>query len=590
MGEQRHLSPRDAEFLALEPQTIFATAIVFRMIEGRGAPTIPQLRAKVRDCLPQVPELGRRAVPVPGHLAPPRWVDVNELDEDYHIRRFGPDREVSVDELAVISARLMSLKLDLSKPLWRFLVIERVAGGRFCVVAQMHHAMGDGLAALGMFVVALTDLGAVLPTAASPPDGDSGPVPDGSALVREALAYRLRAGVRGAGALSRAVTPTQWPRLGSTATSLYRLSRRPAFRPSDPPPWAIRGPDRARVDFWQASLSDMRRVRNTLAPSGTVNDVVLAAVANGVRQYYEARGWIPRDVHALIPFSFRSESGDPGAGNVFSELGVRLPVTVSDPVERLRCIHSQTHELKDAHAAEATALVSKVLGQRWVPPPVRTGLAQRLFTYDLLVSNLRGPQVPLYGFGGEVEAVFPAQGPVSGLSLTLISVRDRVCFALSVGRESMVDVNAFIEGVKTGFEAFREAAAHVRAVQGVAHFAPLPEPTQLALGSGLDQLNAPAGTTVIAQGSTGDAFYIVRSGTLEIIKDGEPCRRLAPGDSFGEVALVEDIPRTATVRAVSDAQLWRIDRDSFLTVLSDHAPARRVAQVIVDGRLGGLGE
>jgi diacylglycerol O-acyltransferase / wax synthase len=585
------LSFQDAHFLLQEPQPIFATAIVFRAEDGAVTPTINDLRARVRNCLSHVPELRRRAVRVPGDIAAPVWVDVEDFDFEYHVRRFGPQREVSVDELAVISGRLMSLRMDMSKPLWRFLVVEKVAGGRFSVVAQMHHGMGDGLAALGLFVTALMDLGGFLPTDPSPPPWNRGDAPTQVELVREALVFRARSAFGALRASSRALRPTRWPDVARTTKSVYRITR-PTGDATEAPPWEIRAPERPHVDYWQASLSDMKRIRNALAPAGTINDVVLSAVAHGMWRYYQHAGRPARDTWAMVPFSFRPKWGavTPAGGNAFSHLRVRLPVTEADPVKRLRTLQAQTHELKQIDAAEANALLSHLLERKWIPERLVRSMNDRVFSYDCLVSNIPGPQVPMYCFGSELEAVFPVQGPVAGLSLTLISVRDSVCFALSVGSNSMPAPRIFVEGVKSCLDTLREAAARVRAVQGVALFAPLPESLQLELGSGLEEKVIRSGAVVFEQGAVGDSFYIVRSGTLEVVEDEESRRVLGSGDSFGEIALVEEIARTATVRAVTDSRLWLVERDTFMAVVSQDRNVRKVAHVLVDSRLGALGE
>jgi CRP-like cAMP-binding protein len=128
--------------------------------------------------------------------------------------------------------------------------------------------------------------------------------------------------------------------------------------------------------------------------------------------------------------------------------------------------------------------------------------------------------------------------------------------------------------------------AHLELLQRIPIFSALPAPTLERLASELDTVIAPAGTPVIRQGDHGDRFYIVEAGGLRVSVDGSPGRELGPGDSFGEIALLRDVPRTATVEAETDSRLLALERDAFLDAVTGHPPSARAADVVVGARLG----
>jgi CRP-like cAMP-binding protein len=125
-------------------------------------------------------------------------------------------------------------------------------------------------------------------------------------------------------------------------------------------------------------------------------------------------------------------------------------------------------------------------------------------------------------------------------------------------------------------------------MRGVPFLGPLPEATLERIASLLEPVPAAAGTAVFEQGDAGDRFYLVEAGDLVVQRDGAEVARLGPGDYFGEIALVQDVPRTATVRPLTDAALLALDRDEFIAAVTGHAPSREAADAVVMARLGGL--
>jgi diacylglycerol O-acyltransferase / wax synthase len=431
------LSGLDAGFLAMETATMRLHVSAVMVFEPESAPpdgpTLPfeRVRQVVAERLHLVPPLRRRAVRVPFGLHHPVWVEDPDFDLDYHLRRVSVPAPGGPNELSALVGEVAGRPLDLDRPLWEMHVVEGLESGHFAVVTKLHHATIDG--ASGAEVLAtFFDLGPE-PRVVPPPDRpwQPEPIPNEYDLVTGALSSLTRQPERVASALRRTV--------GAVWGLSERNRRLREEEGIEPPPAPFRAPRTSfngaisahrRYAFLQAPLEDVRTVRKAFG--GTVNDVVLACVAGSLRRLSTERGEV-LDVPlvAMVPMSTRSSADVGVLGNKVHAMLVSLATTVADPVERLRTISSGTRQAK-----EQARVLSEDLLREWaqlVVPALSSRLARlagnlRLFDhvpalFNVLVSNIPGPDVPLWCAGARLVALYPV-GPLAegvGLNITVIS-------------------------------------------------------------------------------------------------------------------------------------------------------------------------
>jgi WS/DGAT/MGAT family acyltransferase len=431
------MSGLDASFLAMETATmkLHVTAVmVFEPLPldgGEMEPMFERVRRMVGERLHLVPPLRRRAVRVPFGLHHPVWVDDPDFDLDFHVRRSSVPAPGGPAELSAFVGDVAGRPLDLDRPLWEMYVVEGLEYGHFAIVTKLHHATIDG--ASGAEVLgAFFDLGPEPRTVPPPPDRwEPGPVPSERDLVAGALSSLARQPERAVSAVRRTV--------GAVRDLTERNRRLREEDGVDPPPAPFSAPRTSfngaisahrRVAFLDTPLDDVQIIRRAFG--GTVNDVVLAGVAGALRRLLIRRGEAVDDpLVALVPMSTRSPEDGGLLGNKVHAMLVSLATSVADPVERLRVISSGTRRAK-----EQARVLSEDLLREWAQlavPALSTRVARltgnlRLFDrmpalFNVLISNIPGPEVPLWCAGGRLVALYPV-GPLAdgvGLNITVIS-------------------------------------------------------------------------------------------------------------------------------------------------------------------------
>ncbi len=442
------LSPLDASFLYLEePTTAMHVGGVLLFDPPDGRPfDYPALTQLISDRIALVPRYRQRVRFVPGHLANPVWVDDPDFDLGYHVRRSALPRPGTLEQLRELVARVQSRQLDRSRPLWEMYLVEGLEDGRSAIISKTHHAMVDGLSAV--------DIGQVLldltPTPrATPPDAWSPARPPGApALVAEAVLDWLRRPAEVAGTVRTGVLDLRraGSRLLSTATGLLAAARTTVHTAPASPLNVTIGEQR-RFGMAASELDQYKRVRK--AHGGTVNDVVLATVAGALRAWLLTRGEPVRPgstVRALVPVSVRPPGEEGGGGNRVSSYLVDLPVGEPDPVVRLHQVsfamrgHKESNQSVGADALVAMAGFAPptlhALGAR-----VASSMTRRLF--NLVVTNVPGPQFPLYAAGAQMLQMYPVVPLAKGqaLSVGLTSYNGGVFYGLNADRDAMPDVD-----------------------------------------------------------------------------------------------------------------------------------------------------
>jgi WS/DGAT/MGAT family acyltransferase len=431
------------------------------LVEGEPPP-FHELLAHVERRLALVPRFKRKITPAPLNLSNPEWTPDERFDLSWHVRRAALPSPGGMAELRELAGRIFSEPLDFTRPLWQLYLVEGLEGGRHAYVNKTHHALVDGVAAIDVAAVILdaTPEGMEIELTDEPADA-AAPPPD-VRLVR-AVSDRIRQPLKVArGAVRETITTPRETatRVVRTADSFARLA---ASGPKAPRTFLNQeiGRDR-RVGYLTAELAAIKAMR--AGTESTVNDVVLAIAAGGLRRCFERRGEeLPEHVVALVPMSVRRSEEEGELGNRLATLLVALPIAEPDARARLERIHAETTRLKASEQARAASLVIEATG--WTPPTVNRVLADviaRPLSWNLVVSNVPGPQMPLYLLGRRLEAIHPFV-PLSpqnhALSIGVLSYNGRVCFGLAGDRDVVSDIDALVADLEAAIEEQAEIAS-----------------------------------------------------------------------------------------------------------------------------------
>jgi len=435
------LSGLDTSFLHMEragAHMHVASTIIF---EG-PAPSHREFRDHIASRLHLVPRFRQKLRFVPFDQGRPVWVDDPHLNLDYHVRQSALPAPGSEEQLRNLAARVFSQQLDRSKPLWELWLVEGLRDGRFAIVGKSHHALVDGVSGVDITTV-LFDLDAEPqgPPPSSPP-WLARPEPTDLKLLGDAVRERLTSPkeiVRGVRAALRG--PRQVAR-GIGATS--KVIGAGMSAPSSVFNVEI-GPHR-RFAITQADLAQLKRVKD--AHGGTVNDVILSIVAGGLGKYLRARGHDTEglELRAMVPVSVRAEEEHGALGNRISAMMASLPVWSEDPVERLEVVSEEMGDLKSSGQAVGAEILTKLTD--FAPSTIasqaaRLQPAQRFF--NLVVTNVPGPQFPLYVLGRKMESIFPMV-PLArrqALCIGIMSYNGQVNFGLIGDYDAMADLDSF---------------------------------------------------------------------------------------------------------------------------------------------------
>ena len=461
------LTAQDASFLYLEdPDTPMHIGGVLVLDCPAGTLDHEALVDLVRARLPLVPRYRQRVLEVPGHLANPVWVDDPDFDLGYHVRRSAVPRPGTEAQLLDLVARVTARPLDRRRPLWEMYLVEGLAGGRSAVITKTHPALVDGLAAIDIGQVILDES----------PDAGALPVVTGSewrprrppgqvALVWEAWEDYLRRPTAVIDTARTAVgdvraTAARWV---GVAGGIVTAAARTAVRPAPMSPLNAPIGRQRRVAVARAALDDVKVIRK--ANGGTVNDVLLTVVTGALREWLLSRGEPvvgPTSVRALVPVSVRS--GEDDDASRVSSLLVDLPVGEPNPRVRLARISYAMRALTQSSQSVGADTLSALSG--FAPPTLHalgaraaSGLSRRLF--NLLVTNVPGPQTPRYAGGARMVEVFPvvplAKG--QGLAIGLTSYDGTVFVGLNADRDSISDVDVLADLIEQEVASLVESAS-----------------------------------------------------------------------------------------------------------------------------------
>jgi len=435
------LTGLDTSFLHLERSGAHMHVASTSIFTGQ-APTHEEFRDHIASRLHLVPRFRQKLRFVPLDQGRPVWVDDPHLNLDYHVRQTALPAPGSDEQLRNLAARIFSQQLDRSKPLWELWLVEGLTGDRFAIIGKSHHALVDGVSGVDITTV-LFDLDAEpAGTPDKAPPWLAHPEPTDVQLLTEAWRERLtspkeiyrgfrhalrgpRQVLQGVGATSKMVTAGM-----AAPNSVFNVEI---------------GPHR-RFQMTQTSLADLKRVKD--AHGGTVNDVILSIVAGGIGKYLRARGHDTAglELRAMVPVSVRADEEHGALGNRISAMMAPLPVWCEDPVERLRLMTGEMGDLKSSGQAVGAEILTKLTD--FAPSTIasqaaRLQPAQRFF--NLVVTNVPGPQFPLYVLGRKMESIFPMV-PLArrqALCVGIMSYNGQVNFGLIGDYDAMADLDSF---------------------------------------------------------------------------------------------------------------------------------------------------
>lgn len=459
---KNRLSALDATFLGLEDDDSNMCVGGADVFAG-PVPAWHEALDELGRRLEAVPNFRLRSVRVPLGLGRPRWADAEDFRLEDHVVRVAVPEPGDAEQLQALFARMMSQPVNHDRPPWEIWLVEGLQGDRFALLHKMHHSLVDGIASVHVLETLFsTDPGGgddVEPRTLEPK-----PAPSPVRLLVESLVERTLA-PEALGAVAGAVTH---PR--RTAGSVVRTAAgvaglaRAVVRPAPHTPYNTPvGPERA-FSWQRESLEEVKAIKDALG--GSVNDVVLTAVAGALDRDLRRRGDHPgdTDLYAFVPVSLRADSGDGKLGNEVSGLKVALPLGKDDPLERFALVHETMGALKgspQALGASAAVSVTGLVSEATFEAFSAVGDVQRYA--NLVITNVPGPREPLYFLGRELEDVFPFVPLAANLALgvAVVSYADRLGFGFSADPDSVPDVQELAPALHESLAELAAAAGSV---------------------------------------------------------------------------------------------------------------------------------
>lgn len=455
------LKPEDASFLYLEdattPMHIGGVTIFKESAEGFDYDRLVTL---IRDRIALAPRYRQRIKEVPGNVGAPVWVDDRNFDVTFHVRRSALPRPGTDAHLRELVARIMARPLDRNRPMWEMYLVEGLRGRRFAIITKSHHSTVEGIMSVDIGQVILDD--APEPEVALSVDWRPGREPSGVELLVGAASEQLRSPAQAVGTVRKGVTDVTSAVTGlgrsmlGLVTAAVSAARAPAHGPLN-----FEVSEQRRFAMASMRLSEFKSIRN--AQGGTVNDVVLAVITGALRTWLMSRGEAvtPRStLTALVPVSVEpSLTEDNGDVEPFL---VSLPVGEGDPLVRLSRISFEMSQHRESTRLVGAETLATIAG--FAPPTlhalgarVGSDITQRV--YNLVVTNVPGPQYPLYVGGAEMVGAYPVVALTKGhgLSIGLTSYNGGVFFGLNADRDGLPDVEDLAETLKDSLDELKLA-------------------------------------------------------------------------------------------------------------------------------------
>lgn len=431
-----------------------------------GGVNFARIRRATESVLHRIPRYRQKILWTP-LTRNPVWVDDPDFNLDYHMRHTSLPHPGGFEQLKRLAGRLMAQKLDRDRPLWEMWVIEGFRGNRFAIFMKIHHCMIDGVSGADLLQILMSpepvrEIPEPLPYVPRP-------APSRGELLRDDLSRRAAMPGRALRTLRNLRRPSSEPtglgaELRVRVQALGELLAKALDPPSATPINGPLGPHR-RFDWLNFALEDVKALRR--AAGCTVNDVVLATAAGAFREYLKLRNTALAGLNfrAAAPVSMRSAEERGKLGNRVSAWQIRLPLAVEAPADRLRAITGHTRELKESRDALGVEMMMRVA--EWTPPVLLSLGAQAAGGYaNTIITNVPGPQFPLYMLGARLLATFPMAPLLEnmGLGIALFSYDGNLTWGFIADYNLVPDLQVFTRLVASSFrelaEAFEVRIAH----------------------------------------------------------------------------------------------------------------------------------
>jgi WS/DGAT/MGAT family acyltransferase len=462
VANRDRLTGLDSSFLHLEHDSAHMHVAGVTVFEGT-APRYEELVEQISMRLHLVPRYRQRLAFVPFNQGRPVWVDDPHFKPTYHVRHTALPRPGGEEQLKRLAGRVFSQPLDRTRPLWELWLVEGLADDRFALLSKTHHALVDGISGVDIATVLFDSAPDPMPVAPPEQDWIPRPLPSDAELLANALLERTiapREIVRGVRALFRGPR-TVARKTTETLVALGALAWA-GLQPAPPSPFNVKiGPHR-RFTWLRSDLAQFKAIKNNLG--GTVNDVVLAVVSGALGRYMRLHGEPTEGVvlKAMVPMSTRADVERGALGNRVTAMWAPLPVGITDPVERLHEVSRAMRGIKESGQAVGAEVLTRMTG--FAPPTIMAQAArlqarQRLF--NLVVTNVPGPQFPLYMLGRELEAIYPMV-PLTkntALGIALMSYNGQLNFGLIADYDALADVETLVEELRSSIEELAAVAA-----------------------------------------------------------------------------------------------------------------------------------
>jgi diacylglycerol O-acyltransferase / wax synthase len=468
MSFYERLSAQDASFIGLEDARCHMHVGGVMLFDSaplrtpEGGIDIDRIRAAIEARLHLVPRFRQRLAFLPFEQLP-IWVDDDRFRLAYHVRHSALPKPGDDRTLKRLVGRIMSQQLDRTRPLWEMWFVEGLANDQFALISKTHHCMIDGVAGADLISVIMEPF--PNPEPGEPLAWTPRPHPSDTRLLFDEARRRFAQPLDVVRAATSAIRHPEQA-LAKIEESVAALAE--AFSPSLNPASLLPingevGPSR-RFDWTSMSVGDFKAVKNVLG--GTLNDVVLATVSGALRRFCLQRAVDPdtANVRALVPVSVRAPEEQGALGNRVTEIIAALPIHLEDPVARLEAVRVTMGDLKESKQALGGEIMTAIAD--WTVPnvlvqAVKLGIRSR--PYNLTVTNVPGPQIPLYFLGCEMQTTYPVVPLFENVALVvgLFSYNGGLFWGFTADWETVPDLHDFVTAVEDSFVELQQCAARV---------------------------------------------------------------------------------------------------------------------------------
>jgi diacylglycerol O-acyltransferase len=464
-GHMDRLTAIDASFLTNESDSSHMHVGAVLIFEG-PPPGYDDFLEHVRSRLHLVPRFRQKLAFPPIETGRPFWVDDPNFNLAYHVRHSALPSPGSEEQLRNIAGRLFSQRLDRSKPLWELWLVQGLERNRFALINKTHHALVDGVSGVDIATV-LFDLKpvpeSIEPDEAWVPSPPPSPAEMAARGVKEMGESPLKLGGR---AMRAGLHPLRTAR---RATEYAQALGEVAWNFTNPAPELplnVHIGSHRRFAWTRCRLEDFKLIKDSLG--GTVNDVVLTVVSGAVRAFFERRGFAMdvMDFRVAVPVNIRADAERHFTGNRVSAWLVSLPIQERRPTRRLLAVQQMSRHLKETNHAIGGRILTQAA--EWTSTNVLTLgalLSSRVQPFNLIVTNVPGPQFPLYLLGARMEAIYP-QVPLfenQALGIALFSYNGKLFWGFNGDWDALPDLEVFVKDSEASFRALRRAAQRQRA-------------------------------------------------------------------------------------------------------------------------------